>query len=216
MHPGDGRVVSNFIVQALHGTDITIYGDGSQTRSFCYVDDLVRGLLGLMDTPVEITGPVNLGNPVEVTIRDLAETIIDLTGSSCRIVHRPLPIDDPKQRRPDISKANEFFEWAPTTPLRGARKDHRLFRAYAVWRENSHALKKTELHACDWFRSARGSLASVGLARGQPGLDLTEASGKKTDSGTSNGGSRRYDAEVRLAWSTLNSLDELLWKSRHH
>ena len=118
MHPKDGRVVSNFIVQALHQKDITVYGDGSQTRSFCYVDDLISGLLGFMRTPVEITGPVNLGNPVEFTIRELAETIIDLTGSSSRIVHRPLPIDDPKQRRPNLSKANEIFEWAPTTSLR--------------------------------------------------------------------------------------------------
>ena len=118
MHPEDGRVVSNFIVQALHGKDITVYGDGSQTRSFCYVDDLVRGLIRLMNTPVEVTGPINLGNPAEFTIRELAETIIDLIGSSSRIVHRPLPIDDPKRRRPDASKANEFFEWVPTTPLR--------------------------------------------------------------------------------------------------
>ena len=118
MHPRDGRVVSNFIVQALGGKDITIYGDGSQTRSFCYVDDLVDGLIGLMGTPVEVTGPVNLGNPVEFSIRELAETIIELTGSSSRIVHMPLPIDDPRQRRPDISKANELFDWAPTTPLR--------------------------------------------------------------------------------------------------
>jgi UDP-glucuronate decarboxylase len=117
MHPKDGRVVSNFIIQALHGKDITVYGDGSQTRSFCYVDDLIRGLLGLMSTPIEITGPVNLGNPVEFTIRELAETIIDLTGSSSRIVHRPLPIDDPKRRRPNASKANELFDWSPITPL---------------------------------------------------------------------------------------------------
>jgi UDP-glucuronate decarboxylase len=118
MHPSDGRVVSNFIIQALKGKDISIYGDGRQTRSFCYVDDLVEGLLGLMGTPVEVVGPVNLGNPVEFTIRQLAEAIIELTGSSSRIVHMPLPIDDPRQRRPDISKANELFEWAPTTPLR--------------------------------------------------------------------------------------------------
>ncbi len=118
MHPQDGRVVSNFIVQAIHGKDITVYGEGSQTRSFCYVDDLVRGLLGLMSTPAEVTGPVNLGNPAEFTIRELAETIIDLTGSSSRIVHRPLPVDDPRRRRPDVSKANELFAWTPTTVLR--------------------------------------------------------------------------------------------------
>jgi UDP-glucuronate decarboxylase len=118
MHPQDGRVVSNFIVQAIHGKDITVYGDGNQTRSFCYVDDLVRGLRGLMSTPAQITGPVNLGNPAEFSIVELAETIIELTGSSSRIVRRPLPVDDPKRRRPDVSKANELFAWAPTTPLK--------------------------------------------------------------------------------------------------
>ena len=130
MHPQDGRVVSNFIVQAIHGKDITVYGDGNQTRSFCYVDDLVRGLRGLMSTPAQITGPVNLGNPAEFSIMELAETIIELTGSSSRIVRRPLPVDDPKRRRPDVSKANELFAWAPTdAPEAGARRDDRLFRA---------------------------------------------------------------------------------------
>jgi UDP-glucuronate decarboxylase len=118
MHPKDGRVVSNFIIQALTGENITIYGDGSQTRAFCYVDDLVEGLLGLMRTSDEITGPINLGNPGEFTIRQLAEEIIELTGSASRITHMPLPTDDPKQRRPDISKANELFAWGPTVPLR--------------------------------------------------------------------------------------------------
>jgi UDP-glucuronate decarboxylase len=118
MHPKDGRVVSNFIVQALRDDDITIYGDGSQTRSFCYVADLVEGLLGLMGTSDDVTGPVNLGNPGEFTIRELAELIIEQTGSSSRIVHLPLPTDDPRQRRPDISKANELFAWEPTIPLR--------------------------------------------------------------------------------------------------
>ena len=118
MHPNDGRVVSNFIVQALENRDITIYGDGTHTRSFCYVSDLVEGLIGLMGTPEEVTGPVNLGNPGEFTIRALAEEIIDLTGSASRIVHMPLPVDDPKQRRPDISKANELFDWQPTVQLR--------------------------------------------------------------------------------------------------
>jgi UDP-glucuronate decarboxylase len=123
MHPKDGRVVSNFIVQALNGADITIYGEGNQTRAFCYVDDLVEGLIGLMNTPNEITGPVNLGNPGEFTIRELAELIVDMTGSPSRIIHMPLPADDPKQRRPDISKANELFGWEPTIPLReGLRK----------------------------------------------------------------------------------------------
>jgi UDP-glucuronate decarboxylase len=118
MHPDDGRVVSNFIVQALRGRDITVYGDGGHTRSFCYVDDLVEGLIRLMRTPGEITGPVNLGNPGEFTIRELAETIIDLTGTSSRIVHAPLPIDDPKRRRPDISRADELLQWKPTISLR--------------------------------------------------------------------------------------------------
>jgi UDP-glucuronate decarboxylase len=118
MHPNDGRVVSNFIVQALQNRDITVYGDGSHTRSFCYVDDLVDGLMRLMATPDEITGPVNLGNPGEFTIRELAEEVIELTGSSSRIIHLPLPVDDPRQRRPDISKANELFGWKPTVGLR--------------------------------------------------------------------------------------------------
>src|SRR5690606_26020343 len=102
MRPDDGRVVSNFIVQALKGEDLTIYGDGSQTRSFCYVDDLVDGFVRLMDSPPSVTGPVNLGNPVEFTIGELAEQVIELTGSRSRIAHRALPVDDPRQRRPDI------------------------------------------------------------------------------------------------------------------
>ncbi len=118
MHPNDGRVVSNFIVQALQNQDITLYGDGSQTRSFCYVDDLVDGLIRLMATPKEITGPVNLGNPDEISVRDLAEMIIELTDSSSRITHKALPADDPRQRRPDVSKANELCAWKPTVSLR--------------------------------------------------------------------------------------------------
>jgi len=118
MHPDDGRVVSNFVVQALRGRDITVYGDGSHTRSFCYVDDLVDGLVKLMQTPEHVTGPINLGNPVEFTMRELAEIVLDLTGSSSRIVHEPLPIDDPKRRRPDISRADELLDWRPSTPLR--------------------------------------------------------------------------------------------------
>jgi UDP-glucuronate decarboxylase len=118
MHPDDGRVVSNFIVQALQNRDITVYGDGSHTRSFCYVDDLVDGLMRLMKTADGITGPVNLGNPGEFAMRELAEIVIDLTGSSSRIIHMQLPVDDPKQRRPDISKANELLGWKPTVPLR--------------------------------------------------------------------------------------------------
>jgi len=118
MHPNDGRVVSNFIIQALQNEDITLYGDGSQTRSFCYVDDLVDGLIRLMETPDDVTGPVNLGNPVEFTIRQLAETVIDLTGASSKIVLRPLPEDDPRQRCPDIRLAQKLLAWAPQVQLR--------------------------------------------------------------------------------------------------
>jgi UDP-glucuronate decarboxylase len=118
MHPNDGRVVSNFIVQALQNQNITIYGEGNQTRSFCYVDDLVEGLIRLMETPSTVTGPVNLGNPTEFTIRQLAELVIDLTGSSSTIVFRPLPQDDPQQRCPDITKARELLDWKPSVPLR--------------------------------------------------------------------------------------------------
>jgi len=118
MHPNDGRVVSNFIVQALQNKDITVYGDGVQTRSFCYVDDLVGGLIRLMEAGNDVVGPINLGNPGEIAIRQLAEQIIDITGSSSRIVHRALPADDPRQRRPDISKAQELLDWRPTTALR--------------------------------------------------------------------------------------------------
>jgi UDP-glucuronate decarboxylase len=117
MHPNDGRVVSNFIVQALMHKDITVYGDGSQTRSFCYVDDLVDGLIRLMESDRDIVGPINLGNPSEFTIRQLAEKVIDLTGSRSKIIHRPLPQDDPKQRQPDISKAQELLGWQPVVPL---------------------------------------------------------------------------------------------------
>jgi UDP-glucuronate decarboxylase len=117
MHPNDGRVVSNFIIQALQNQDITLYGDGSQTRSFCYVDDLVDGMIRMMETPSTVTGPVNLGNPAEFTIRQLAELVISLTGSSSKIVSHPLPQDDPRQRCPDISKARELLNWKPTVPL---------------------------------------------------------------------------------------------------
>jgi UDP-glucuronate decarboxylase len=118
MHPNDGRVVSNFIVQALGNKDISVYGDGSQTRSFCYVDDLVEGLIQLMETPDNITGPINLGNPVEFSIRELAEMTIELTGSSSKIVYQPLPLDDPKQRCPDIGMAQKVLGWAPKVQLR--------------------------------------------------------------------------------------------------
>jgi UDP-glucuronate decarboxylase len=118
MHPNDGRVVSNFIVQALKGEDITLYGDGHQTRSFCYVDDLVDGLIRLMNTGDEVTGPINLGNPVEFTMKQLAELVLDLTGSPSTVVHRPLPSDDPRQRQPDITLAKQVLDWTPTAPLK--------------------------------------------------------------------------------------------------
>jgi UDP-glucuronate decarboxylase len=118
MHPHDGRVVSNFIVQALRGEPITIYGDGSQTRSFCYVDDLVEGLVRLMATADAVTGPTNLGNPREFTMLELATLVLELTGSASELVYRPLPQDDPRQRRPDISRAKAELDWAPGVELR--------------------------------------------------------------------------------------------------
>lgn len=117
MHPNDGRVVSNFIVQALRGDPITIYGDGKQTRSFCFVSDLVEGLRRLMDGPEEVTGPINLGNPGEFTMIELAEAVIRLTGSASSMVFRPAPVDDPRQRQPDITKARGKLGWEPTIPL---------------------------------------------------------------------------------------------------
>ncbi len=118
MHPNDGRVVSNFIVQALRGEDITLYGDGEQTRSFCYVDDLVDGLIGLMESGDGVTGPINLGNPGEFSIRELAEQVLDLTGSGSKLIHKPLPQDDPKQRQPNIARAKAQLNWGPTVELR--------------------------------------------------------------------------------------------------
>ncbi len=121
MHPNDGRVVSNFIVQALRNEPITLYGDGEQTRSFCYVDDLLELMVLFMKQPADFTGPMNMGNPGEFTIRELAEMVIDLTGSKSSIVYKPLPEDDPKQRQPDISMAKKLG-WAPTTPLQEGLK----------------------------------------------------------------------------------------------
>jgi UDP-glucuronate decarboxylase len=118
MHPNDGRVVSNFIVQALKNEPITIYGDGSQTRSFCYVDDLIEAMIGLMRTSEDLTGPMNLGNPGEYRIRDLATTIIELTGSRSEIVFQPLPTDDPSQRQPDVALAREVLDWEPKVGLK--------------------------------------------------------------------------------------------------
>ena len=118
MHPNDGRVVSNFIMQALKGENITIYGDGSQTRSFCYVDDLIAGFIAFMESPADFTGPVNLGNPAEITIRQLAELVIVMVRSKSKLDYLPLPADDPRQRQPDITLASERLGWRPTTNLR--------------------------------------------------------------------------------------------------
>ena len=129
MHPDDGRVVSNFIVQALRGKPLTIYGDGSQTRSFCYVSDLVEGLVRLMDAPKEVTGPVNLGNPKEMTIRELAEQVIRMTGAKSKLEQKPLPGDDPTQRCPDIGLAKKQLGWAPAVALEdGLEKTIRYFK----------------------------------------------------------------------------------------
>ena len=117
MHPNDGRVVSNFVVQALKGEPLTVYGDGRQTRSFCYVDDLVDGLVRLMDSPDDFTGPVNMGNPDEFTILELAQKVIALTGAKSRLENKPLPSDDPRQRQPDIALAKEKLGWAPKIAL---------------------------------------------------------------------------------------------------
>jgi UDP-glucuronate decarboxylase len=123
MQPDDGRVVSNFIVQALKGEPITLYGDGLQTRSFCYVDDLIEGMLRLMDSDKSITGPINIGNPVEFTMRELAEQVVQITGSKSPIAFRPLPTDDPKQRRPDISQAQAKLGWEPKVALADGLKE---------------------------------------------------------------------------------------------
>jgi UDP-glucuronate decarboxylase len=122
MHPSDGRVVSNFIMQALRGEPITLYGAGDQTRSFCYADDLIDGFLRLMDTPDAVTGPINLGNPREFTIRELAEKVIGLTGSKSKMEFRPLPADDPRQRQPDITRARKTLGWEPKVPLEDGLK----------------------------------------------------------------------------------------------
>ncbi len=128
MHPNDGRVVSNFIMQALRGSPITLYGDGSQTRSFCYVEDLVDALIRLMDTADDVVGPVNLGNPHEFTIRELAEKVIEMTGSRSKLVFEPLPADDPKQRQPNISLAKRLLDWSPTIELdEGLRRTSAYF-----------------------------------------------------------------------------------------
>ncbi|MGH7801472.1 MAG: UDP-glucuronic acid decarboxylase family protein [Thermodesulfobacteriota bacterium] len=143
MHPNDGRVVSNFIMQALHNKDITVYGDGSQTRSFCYVDDMVDGITRMMNTPKGFTGPVNLGNPSEVSILELGRLIIDLTESSSKIVFKPLPQDDPERRRPDITLAQEKLGWKPTAALEdGIRKTIEYFEGMIKAQEG----KKAKIH----------------------------------------------------------------------
>lgn len=131
MHPNDGRVVSNFIVQALRGEDITIYGDGAQTRSFCYVDDLIEGFLRMMASPTEVTGPINMGNPAEFTIRELAEMVLRMVGGNSRLVQQPLPQDDPRQRQPDITLARHHLGWAPQVRLeQGLEKTVAYFREF--------------------------------------------------------------------------------------
>ena len=130
MLPHDGRVISNFVMQALRGEDITIYGDGKQTRSFCYVDDLIEAMIRVMATPDDFTGPINIGNPTEFTIRQLAEEVISLTGSTSRLIFNPLPIDDPKQRQPDIALAKKTLDWSPSVELQsGLEKTIFYFRA---------------------------------------------------------------------------------------
>lgn len=130
MHPDDGRVVSNFIVQALEGRPITLYGDGGQTRSFCFVDDLIEGFIRLMNSPDDVTGPINLGNPREMTIRELAEAVIKLTGAKSELVIKPLPADDPMQRQPNITKAREVLGWEPKVALEdGLQRTIDYFRA---------------------------------------------------------------------------------------
>ena len=150
MHPDDGRVVSTFVVQALRGEPITVFGDGSQTRSFCYVDDLVDGLMRLMDTADDVTGPVNLGNPVEFTMLELAQRVMALTGSRSEIVFRPLPQDDPRQRQPDIARARALLDWEPTVPLAdGLERTVAYFReelARAAAREAAVAAARTRAH----------------------------------------------------------------------
>jgi UDP-glucuronate decarboxylase len=138
MHPNDGRVVSNFIVQALRGQQITIYGEGSQTRSFCYVDDLIEAIIRMMDTPSDVTGPINIGNPHEFTIRQLAELVIEMTGAKSKLRFEPLPSDDPRQRQPDISMAKSILKWEPKVELReGLKKTIAYFENFV--RKDGHS-----------------------------------------------------------------------------
>lgn len=138
MHPEDGRVVSNFIMQALTGQPITIYGDGSQTRSFCYVDDLIEGMISLMNSPDEVTGPINIGNPGEFTIRQLAEKIVDMIGNDAEMIFRDLPVNDPMQRKPDIGKAISLLDWQPTIALEdGLERTIDYFRSLVSERQSA-------------------------------------------------------------------------------
>ena len=142
MHPNDGRVVSNFIVQALRGEPITVFGEGKQTRSFCYVDDLIDGLVRLMDSPDAVTGPINIGNPSEFTIVELAKKVIDLTGSSSKLIYEKLPTDDPMQRCPDVTRARETLGWEPKVPLQeGLRRTIAYFEE--MLREGTHSALQT-------------------------------------------------------------------------
>lgn len=151
MHPNDGRVVSNFIMQALRGEEITVYGEGQQTRSFCYVTDLVDGFVRLMRSPDKVTGPVNLGNPDERTILDLAETILRLTESKSKIIYKDLPVDDPIQRCPDIAKAKSLLKWQPTVPLEDGLKEtvayFKWFIEQGMGRRSSARTRTREVHA---------------------------------------------------------------------
>jgi UDP-glucuronate decarboxylase len=142
MHPNDGRVVSNFIIQALQNEDITLYGDGNQTRAFCFVEDLIEGFIRLMETGPDITGPINIGNPHEIPVRELAERVIRMTGSSSRIVHRPLPEDDPLQRCPDITLAKNVLGWQPTVEL-----DAGLTKTVAYFKQMLADMERRDLHA---------------------------------------------------------------------
>jgi UDP-glucuronate decarboxylase len=146
MNANDGRVVSNFIVQALQGHEITIYGDGAQTRSFCYVDDLIEAIVRMMETPSDVTGPINIGNPKEFTIRELAELIIEMTGTKSRIRFEPLPSDDPRQRQPDISMAKSTLKWEPETQLREGLTKTIAYFENMLRKEGSHRPKRTEFN----------------------------------------------------------------------
>ena len=162
MQPDDGRVVSNFIVQALRGEDLTVYGEGSQTRSFCYVDDLVRGIVRLMDSPDDVNTPINLGNPDEHPVAQLADTIIRMTGSRSDIVYRPLPVDDPTRRRPDISKARELLGWSPAIELeQGLRRTINHFKSIM---KGDRAPKFRVVHQSGGNRGTISCAASPALA----------------------------------------------------